>query len=1531
MSTDLVLYKPFEVIPYEKKLVRVTAAIHPLQQTRTFRYVEEGTTLQEIIDIHCPIEFRDSIFCTVNGIIVDRTLWGIWQVFGTDIVVIRAVPQGSGAGKFFRTLLMVATIAIAVFTGNPLLAMAFNIVGNLVLNALIPPSRGASSNGGLPQYTFGVQGITNQELPYGVMPRIYGRTLMTPPKGAHSYTVTANSEQYLYALFDLGPGPIKITDIQIGQTPIDSFTGITYEVMEGRLTDPELTIYTNAVHQTPLSIGLPNQEDEATQRTNAGVTNISVDITFPGGLFGVNSNGDFQNNTQTFRIRALNIETSGFAVNNVVTMTGNSSSAQAQSFDFGPFVAPGQFDVTVERLDAPPAVKNGSANPYWTALRDWGPQTAPLLPKTNAKIAVKILATQQLNGDIADLNCIAQSYLQVYDGSSWTEQLTTHPAWVAYDVLTGTANARNLDASRVDTASLLEWATVYPSAEFNYTFGDRTTIWQALRLVGSAGRATPIVRDGLYSFIFDRIQDNPVQMFTARNVSNFKATKQFMDEVDGMEIRYISETMGWQQHSVYSYADGITAETADYNKVSTIDLTGVTSDDWAFKLGSYFFAAGVERTTTYQFDTDLDHLACNPGDRIWVQHDVIDSGLGSGRIREIDRDGSGHVTAIILDETLAGNGSAAYAIYVRTAAGGLHTTAISAPSSDGQNVFSLTSAYNDGADDWQIGDLVAVSSTATAMLDAVVKVITPQSDFKATLTCLDYAPGIHSGDSAVVPPVVNDRIDRFIHSLPVSSINIVEITADEDSSQLITGGSAIPRIHGYFVPTMDGIPATLFEVQWKLEGDTGWQAMPPLPPDAREFFIPISIVAIGSTYDIRVRGTNASQTNPGPWALASITIADYLIPPAAPANLEITPIISGVNAVITAGDGRTPPIYRLYINDTFDLDTADLAYQGAGNAVTIPGLSAIVLYSFWATTVNEYGVESEPIGPITGLPLPIGYDALTGDIAEFLQFLADAARDHSDLISDLSQALTSIGLGNRVDFQTVTSGYIAADGHLFDDLTDGYNNAITVALAPLSSVITDVTALQATLVGFDGSNTVADAVTVLQTETEQNGEDIASNSSAITGLQSALTGYNGADAVATAFTNLQTQVTTNAGDITIISADVTSLTSALNGYTDADAVSTAVTSLQTQITTNGTDISTLSTDITTLESALTGYTGASAVSNAISGLQTQVTTNGTDITTNASAITSIQSAISGYTTPNALSTALTSITTSVTSLSGTVTAQATALTALTSQVGNTYASGLFRVTTSATPSGADARIALEVAASSGGSPYAAAIYLDAMSGGTSRITCVANQFFITDGTSTSSPFLFSGGSLFLNSAYIQSLTASKIIGGTLDVDVINAGSITTNHLQANAVTDVHLTTATAFGTSWDGAEGFTWTTSGGAVSVTVVGPVVFVASASFTLVQASGGGVNAGISIVRSDGTTIGSGGGGQTPPYWNFVGFETSVMTCSFVTVDFPPSGTYTYTLMVSGGADGAAVSPGLTSTLTCNTATMEGLYWKR
>jgi hypothetical protein len=737
-----------------------------------------------------------------------------------------------------------------------------------------------------------------------------------------------------------------------------------------------------------------------------------------------------------------------------------------------------------------------------------------------------------------------------------------------------------------------------------------------------------------------------------------------------------------------------------------------------------------------------------------VQHDVVGAGVTSGRIKTITRNGSSEITAITFDEKFTGDGASNYAVQIRSADGTIVSKACTVPASEG-HVATLTSAYDDSLHPVLPGDLVALSTTTVGLLDAIVKTITPKSDFKATVTLFDYAPDIHNGDEVTPPPVVNDRIKQFYQQLPPSSVVIDFLSANEDTTLRGPGGNNIARMHGVFHVADDGIQADKYELQWKLDDEIGWRVEADLPISTREFWIPIPFQSINTTYDVRIRGNITSGADPGPWGTAAITVGDYTVQPLQP-TLTVTPIIGGMIADIVAGGYDDVVEYRLYASTGSTFASADLVAHGTTSPLRATGLTSPNVYNFWATTVNGHGVESVESDPVSAIPLPVGYDALTPDLQDFQNYVGDQLRSVKDTLDLVNQAVDSLTLGSYQDTQSVLTELRATAGALTAD----YTQQIQASVTDTSAIVTQVTMLTASIGSFTGPNAVADAITVLQSQVTQDGSDISANSTAITSIQSSLNGYAGPDAVANAFSTL---------------------------------------------------------------------------------------------------------------------------TTSVNSLDGTVSALSTSVSGVSAQVGNLYASGEIRMTAQSAPGGASARVAIAAAANSGASANAAAIYLDALTGGATRITMIADQIFLTDGSSSTNPFFFSGGTLYSNGLVVQNIDAANITSGTLSASRIASGSITTamlqsgiistsslivngvvitGHLDTNAVTNAAVSTAGTHLISLN-----SWTTVASITVTTVGGPVLVSCTDYWTW---SSNGPRGQLRIIR-DGTTqiaYEGVGGGSCPDY---------------------------------------------------------------
>lgn len=127
-----------------------------------------------------------------------------------------------------------------------------------------------------------------------------------------------------------------------------------------------------------------------------------------------------------------------------------------------------------------------------------------------------------------------------------------------------------------------------------------------------------------------------------------------------------------------------------------------------------------------------------------------------------------------------------------------------------------------------------------------------------------------------------------------------------------------------------------------------------------------------------------------------------------------------------------------------------------------------------------------------------------------------------------------------------------------------------------------------------------------------------------------------------------------------------------------------------------------------------------------------------------------------------IATAVDSLTTQINNVDGRVTANADAITGLTVRVDGSTAEGLFRVTTEATPVGAVSKIGLTAAASAQGQASAAALFIEALAGGDSRVVINADQFIVTNGTDSKVPFTFINGEATMNLARVNEIRAGLI-------------------------------------------------------------------------------------------------------------------------------------------------------------------------
>lgn len=188
-------------------------------------------------------------------------------------------PQGGNAGKWVRIIALVvltyftmgagATWAggLATTTGlsTSVIYGATFVLGSLAINALVPPPtpKGLGGGGDPFQQLNSLTGTSNQASPYGVIPCVVGSTRFFPPHAALPYTEILGDQQYLRMLLDLGYGDLDVSDIRIGETDIDSYDGVEWEIS----TAP--TLFAQDIYELSVGVTLDSNGDNAVRTTQA--------------------------------------------------------------------------------------------------------------------------------------------------------------------------------------------------------------------------------------------------------------------------------------------------------------------------------------------------------------------------------------------------------------------------------------------------------------------------------------------------------------------------------------------------------------------------------------------------------------------------------------------------------------------------------------------------------------------------------------------------------------------------------------------------------------------------------------------------------------------------------------------------------------------------------------------------------------------------------------------------------------------------------------------------------------------------------------------------------------------------------------------------------------------------------------------------------------------------------------------------------------------------------------------------------------
>jgi hypothetical protein len=757
----------------------VVAKPHPLRSESVYAEVKAGQTLLQMLGEGA----SHALEVRVGGEAVPREWWGRLKPKAGQYIHVQMYPQGGNAGKWVRTILLVVVAIVAIWvtgggaagllgsafasgtTGAALLGAAIGIVGSLAINALIPPPTPKGLNGASSdpfKQLNSITGTSNQANPYGVIPCVVGTMRFFPPHAALPYTEISGDDQYLRMLLDLGYGDLDVSDIQIGGTDIASFEDVEYEIG----TSPGL--FTQDVFELAVSTDLSTDGATDTRTTQTASDEISLDLVFSNGLFGVNSSGQTTTGTVTFLIQYApagsgtwtNVTlASGLTSTNGLIVSGSNftvSSSARQTLRCGIRwkVTAGQYDVKVTRVSSSfPGSAGTSAQSgacAWSVLRS----VAYHVPSTTgtSKLAMRIKATGQLNGVVQNLSVLAAQKIPQWDKTtqSWTANAETqNQGWIYAWLLTRCpAVLRRLADSRLDLDTIADFAAECDAKGLvcSFVMDSGRALFDVVRDVLASGRGSFGMRNGLYSVVRDVAQTVPVQIFTPANSWGFSYMRVFSDLPHALRVKFTNPEASYQQDEIVVYWDGYSSDGAGGTTVATrfeeLDLAMVVDPGAAWKLGRYHLAVAYNRPNTYTLNADIESVICERGDLVYAAHDITHWGADWGRITAVSANG----LTVTLDGPVTLESGVSYNFRVRHADGSQVTGSVTNAAGTTQ-VITLSTAIATS----DVGNLFVLGDVNQGVAALIVKQIDPGTDLSAQLTLVDAAPAVLDADSGTPP------------------------------------------------------------------------------------------------------------------------------------------------------------------------------------------------------------------------------------------------------------------------------------------------------------------------------------------------------------------------------------------------------------------------------------------------------------------------------------------------------------------------------------------------------------------------------------------------------------------------------------------------------------------------------------------------------------------------------------------------------------------------------------------------------------
>lgn len=886
-----------------------------------------GLSLAEIVKRvlpgHAPVggHLRVALVTDKGSVIVPVEIWArVYPHAGTN-VIIRYVPGKDALRSILSIVVSIGAIALGQFWGlgvakavgiseglaKGLITLGASVLGNLLINALIPPAKPDDEK----QNRYTINGWRNRLDPDGAIPVMMGEIRVAPPFACLPYTEIVGDDQYVRACFMLGYGQVVSEDYRIGDTSIAEYKNVDLEVREGVAGDLPLTIFprqivedqVNAKLTRPLPRdelgevidGEPAIETPVVRTTGADASGASVIFGWPAGLFSIKKSGKVMHHAVTIKLRQRLAQAEEWS--DVLTMEVLARKREAffrqHTWDFP---SRGRWQVQAIMMTDETTNMQVSQETAWVALQTIRPEYPLNLKTPMALIAVRVKATHQLNGQLDNFNCLARRICLDYDHTTdtWVERATSNPAAHFRFALQSKANARPASDAGIDLDVLKDWHNFCRLHDLKY---DRVlddpsmSLRDVLAEIAAAGRAAPRHDGRKWGVVIDRPQALPViDHFSPRNAHGFKLSRSYIRPPHGVRVQFLDAA---NDHKPAERLIPWPGHVGDITEVERWEMPGKTDAAEIYREVTRRMFEALHRPDVWRLSLDKPVGVATRGDKVRVSLDTVERTQVAARVKSVEGN------LVELDELVSMDLAKDYALRFRSGLTegdtiGTSTVRLVAKHDGETNVLVLTGTGPMPT----AGHLVFFGIAGQESAELIVLDVEAGEDMSTHLRLVDAAPIIDDLTDDLVIPTWSGRVGEEIDE------NLLQPPAPRFTS-IVSGASGTDGVDGlsYLIEPGSGIiVTTMIEVDHRLTGAPGWTTITiPVAAGGGD----IAGYVNGNAIELRARGISAAGT-PGPHtAIVPLVVGGGDLPiPAAldSAMITVGALLGGAVAQFPTGD-----------------------------------------------------------------------------------------------------------------------------------------------------------------------------------------------------------------------------------------------------------------------------------------------------------------------------------------------------------------------------------------------------------------------------------------------------------------------------------------------------------------------------------------------------------------------------------------------------------------------------------------------------